>query len=89
MTPADLSAKKEISFWAKADGRSYNVMLFAASRGFIPAVSNFTPGSEWQQFRFPIAQFDGLDGHDLIGIFIGAGVPPGKFAIQIDDVRFR
>ena len=38
---------------------------------------------------FPIAQFDGLDGHDLAGLFIGAGVPPGKFALQIDDVRFR
>lgn len=89
MAPADLSAKKEISFWAKADGRTYSVMLFAASRGYIPAVRTFAAEPEWKQFKFPIAQFDGLDGHDLIGLFIGAGVPPGKFALQIDDVRFR
>src|SRR5262249_34000553 len=34
MAPANLSTKKAISFWAKGDGRTYNIMLFAASRGF-------------------------------------------------------
>jgi imidazolonepropionase-like amidohydrolase len=89
MSPADLSAKKEISFWAKGDGRTYNVMLFAPSRNFMPVARSFVAGQVWKQFTFPLAQFDGMDGRDLAGLFIGARLPAGKFALQIDEVRFR
>jgi hypothetical protein len=27
--------------------------------------------------------------HDLAGLFIGVGLPAGKFALQIDDVSFQ
>jgi hypothetical protein len=89
MSPADLSSKKQISFWAKADGRTYNVMLFAPSKFFAPIVQTFVAGAEWKQFTFRLAQFDGYDCHDLAGLFIGAGLPAGKFALQIDDVSFQ
>ena len=89
MTEADLSSKKEISFWAKGDGRSYNVMFFATSRGFAPAIQTFVAGAEWKQYTFKTRDFDGLDGHDITGIFFGAGQPAGKFAFQIDDVQFK
>jgi hypothetical protein len=89
MTPADLSSKKEISFWAKADGRTYSVMLFASSRGFAPIIQTFVPESEWKEFTFKMSSFDNYDGHDLAGLFIGAGLPAGKFALEIDDVRLR
>ena len=89
MSPADLSSKKQISFWAKADGRTYSVMLFAPSKFFAPIIQTFVPGAEWKQFTFKLAQFDGYDGHDLAGLFIGAGLPAGKFALQIDDVSFQ
>jgi imidazolonepropionase-like amidohydrolase len=89
MSPADLSSKKQVSFWAKADGRTYSVMLFAPSKFFAPIIQTFVPGAEWKQFTFKFAQFDGYDCHDLAGLFIGAGLPAGKFALQIDDVSFQ
>ncbi|HSU54599.1 MAG TPA: CIA30 family protein [Candidatus Dormibacteraeota bacterium] len=89
MAPANLSKKKTLTFWAKGDGRTYNIMLFAASRGYAPAVRTFVAGAEWKQLRFQISDFDGLDGHDLIGIFFGAGLPAGKFKFQIDEVGLR
>lgn len=89
MAPADLSSKKQVSFWAKADGRTYSVMLFAPSRFFAPLIQTFVPDAEWKQFAFKLTQFDGYDGHDLAGLFIGAGLPAGKFALQIDDVTFQ
>ncbi len=89
MSPADLSSKKQVSFWAKADGRTYSVMLFAPSKFFAPIIQTFVPGAEWKQFTFKLSQFDGYDCHDLAGLFIGAGLPAGKFALQIDDVRFE
>jgi imidazolonepropionase-like amidohydrolase len=89
MAPADLSSKKEVSFWAKADGRTYNVMLFAPSQSFTPLTQTFVPGTEWKRFTFKLAQFNGYDCHDLAGLFIGAGLPAGKFALQIDEVSFQ
>jgi imidazolonepropionase-like amidohydrolase len=89
MSPADLSSKKQISFWAKADGRTYSVMLFAPSKFFAPIIQTFVPGAEWKQFTFKLAQFDGYDCHDLAGLFIGTGLPAGKFALQIDNVSFQ
>ena len=89
MSPADLSSEKQVSFWAKADGRTYSVMLFAPSKFFAPIIQTFVPTAEWKQFTFKLAQFDGYDGHDLAGLFIGAGLPAGKFALQIDDVSFK
>lgn len=89
MAAANLSSKKEISFWAKGDGRTYNVMLFAPSRNFIPLTRTFVAGAEWKEFKFTFAQFNDYDARDLAGLFIGAGLPAGKFAAQIDDVRFE
>jgi imidazolonepropionase-like amidohydrolase/ABC-type multidrug transport system permease subunit len=86
--PANLSSKKTISFWAKGDGKTYRVMLFAASSGPIPAWQTFTAGSEWKHYSFPLASFQGMNGHDLEGVLFCGGPEPGKFALQIDDVRF-
>ena len=89
MTPANLSSKKEISFWAKGDGKTYRIMFFATSHGFQPATRSFITGPEWKQFTFQISEFDGMDGSDLMGIFFGGGPGPGRFVFQIDDVRFN
>lgn len=87
--PANLSSKKEISFWAKGDGKTYRVMVFSRGRGFMPASQNFVAGPEWKQYRFPLSSFNGLDGHDLTGIIFAGGPAQGKFAFQIDDLRFH
>jgi hypothetical protein len=89
MSPVDLSARKEISFWAKGDGRTYSVMLFGQSKGFMPMIQTFSPEKEWQQFRFKLNDFEGYDGHDLMGLFLGAGLPAGKFRLEVDEVRFE
>jgi ABC-type uncharacterized transport system permease subunit len=87
--PANLSSKKEVSFWVKGDGRTYRLMLFSASRGQIPASQSFVAGPEWKRCSFPISSFQGMDGHDLEGLLFSGGPAPGKFAFQIDQVGIR
>jgi imidazolonepropionase-like amidohydrolase len=86
MAPANLSSKKEISFWAKGDGKICRLMLFARSLGFQPAVKSFAAGAEWKRFTFQISEFGGMDGSDLTGILFAGGPAPGRFVLQIDDV---
>ncbi len=87
MSPANLSSKAGISFWAHGDGKSASVMVFNQSRGFIPAIKTFVAGQEWQQFRFRWNDFDGLDGTATLGIYLGAGNAVGPFELEIDEVR--
>lgn len=86
MAPADLSAAGELAFWAKGDGGTFQILLFAASRGRTPAQQSFTPGPEWKRFSFPLSAF-GLDGKDVTGIFFGGGPAEGEFRFQIDGVQ--
>ena len=88
MAPADLSFKKSISFWAKDDGKRYACLIFAQSLGWTPAIRFFTTGPEWKEYNFSFADF-GVDGSDIMGIFIGASGTPGAFSLQIDDVRLK
>lgn len=88
MAPANLSFKENISFWAKGDGRSYAILIYAQSRGFIPVVRNFVAGPEWKEYVFPFKTFD-LEGFDIMGIFIGAYKETEEFSIQIDNVRLK
>lgn len=86
MAPADLSKFKGVSFWTKGDGRSYQLLLFATHLGRMPVSKAFTAGPEWQQVTAPFSEL-GLDGSDLLGIFVGGGPALGTFRFQIDDVR--
>jgi imidazolonepropionase-like amidohydrolase len=88
MAPANVSAKKALAFWAKGDGKSFSVMLFAQSKGYRPAEKRFTASDEWKRFRFELKDFEGLDGTDLMGVFFGSG-ETGPFRLQIDEVRFE
>jgi imidazolonepropionase-like amidohydrolase len=86
MAPANLSSKDEISFWARGDGKTCRIMLFARSHGFQPAFKSFVAGNEWKRFKFRLSEFDGMDGSDLTGILFAGGPAPGRFVLQIDDV---
>jgi len=88
MAPADLSARTGLSFVARGDGKTYSVLLFSKSRGFRPAFQTFTATAAWQTVSFPFSAFDGLDGHDLMGIAIVA-TTPGAFQLDLDDVKLR
>lgn len=89
MEPVNLSSKKTISFWAKGDGKTYRIMLFAQSHGFVPAVQNFSAPAEWKHYSLPLSSFEGMDGHDLMGLLFAGGPRPGPFRFEIDDVRFE
>ncbi|MEO8449158.1 MAG: amidohydrolase family protein [Gemmatimonadota bacterium] len=89
MAPADLSAKKEIRFWAKGDGKQYRVMMFAASRGQMPLTQTFVAGPEWTEQVLALASFGGIDGHDLMAVIFSAGPALGGFELYIDQVSFR
>ena len=89
MAPTNLSSKKELVFWAKGDGKTYRVMAFSESKGYMPLIVTFVAGSEWKEIVIPISSFGGIDGHDLMGIAWVGGPQPGPFAFRIDDVRLR
>jgi hypothetical protein len=89
MNPADLSRFKEIVFWARGDGGEYQLMVFAARLGNIPAVRPFAAGAEWQEHVIPLASFSNIDGSDIRGVLFSAGSRPGSFRFQIDEIRFR
>jgi len=88
MTPANLSSKKSLSFWAKGEGKTFAVMIYAQSLGFIPKVVAFTVGPEWKEYVFPFEKF-GLAGHDIMGIAVGASTTPGDFTLYVDNVRLK
>ncbi len=88
MQPANLSSKRELRFWAKGDGQQYTVMLFSQSRGQQPLTQQFTAGAEWKEFVMPFTSF-GVDGHDIQGMAWTLTQTPGKFALQVDDIRLR
>ena len=88
MSPANLSSRKEIKFWAKGDGRTYRVMLFVQSKGMTPQTLTFVAGSEWKEIELPFSAF-GTDGHDIMAIMFLGGPEPGPFRFEIDDIRIR
>ena len=88
MSPANLAFKKSISFWARGDGKTYVVMIFAQSLGYIPASETFVAGPDWKEYTFPYETF-GVDGADIMGIFIGSSTDLGEFRLCIDNVRLK
>jgi beta-xylosidase len=87
--PANLSAKKNISFWAKGDGRTYSLaVMTTATTGQMPAFKTFVAGPEWQQYSFPISSF-ATDGSDLTGLAFAGAQQPGKFEFEIDQVEIK
>jgi imidazolonepropionase-like amidohydrolase len=89
MSPANLSARKTLSFFVRGDGGQYRILLFARHLGFRPAVIPFAASPAWQRITLPISEFDGLDGRDLTGIVWTAGPRPGKFSFQLDEIELR
>ena len=88
MQPANLSAWSSISFWARGDGKTYSLMIFAQSLGYIPAMVSFEAGPEWGEFTFPFEKFS-VEGFDIMGIFIGGSAELGDFELRIDNVRLK
>ena len=92
MQPVNLGDKKNISFWAKGDGKTYILVVLSESGGGgetgLPPNAPFVAGSEWKHYSFPISQFQ-TDGSDLSGLGFILGGQPGKFDFQIDEVQIK
>ena len=89
MDPANLSTATSLSFWAKGDGRTYQVMMFSESSGQMPVSVDFTAGVEWKKYTFPFSAFQGVNAHGIQGIAFTAGQPAGSFTLQLDEVSFQ
>jgi imidazolonepropionase-like amidohydrolase len=92
-TPANISSKERISFWARGDGQSFVILLLTKSGGLRATPRHyFTAGPEWRQLSLNIRELRGgrTDGGDLIGVFVGVyWDQTGPFSLQIDQVRFE
>ena len=84
--PANLSARKNLVFWAKGDGKTYRAMLFTESGGRIPAVQTFASEKDWKQYTIPLSSFNNTDGHDVTAILFVGGPGAGEFEFSLDDV---
>jgi len=91
MQPVNLSGKKEISFWAKGDGKSYTLIVLTETRNGRngpPAMTVFTAGPEWKQYTFPFSTFE-TDGSDLSGLGFVHVQESGKFQFEIDQLEIK
>ncbi len=86
-TPANLSSKKALHFWARGDSHTYRVMVFTTSGGRIPAMKDLNLTPEWKEFIMPFSEFNGTDGHDVTGMLFTASIETGNFKFAIDEVR--
>jgi hypothetical protein len=87
--PADLSAKKELSFWARGTPGSYNLMLSTGSANSIPLYSPFAITKEWNEYHIPLAtSFPNADWKQVIYLAFSAG-NPGKFQFDLDQVTLH
>ncbi|MGY0612822.1 CIA30 family protein [Luteimonas sp. A501] len=90
MQPVDASARSELVFQARGDGRSYQAMLFSGpSMQAMPSMQSFVAGPDWQEVRMPLSSFAGADAATLRAIAITAGQPDGAFELYIDRVELR
>jgi imidazolonepropionase-like amidohydrolase len=87
MAPANLAAARDLVFWARGDGRTYKVFVFAKSLGPMPSQQSFVAGPEWERHTIPLTQFAGADPTAITGIFFGAGPELGTFRFRIDNVE--
>lgn len=88
MTPVDFSTKNEVVFFARGDGASYRLMLFAESLGQVPASASFLAVDAWTEHRIDL---HGLaqDLRGVWGLAFVAGPGHGVFDLTIDQVRLE
>lgn len=90
MAPVDLSARAELRFHARGDGRAYQVMLLSGpSMQGMPALQTFVAGEEWSPVRLPLSGFAGADLTRVRGIGFSAGAPAGAYSLRIDEVELK
>jgi imidazolonepropionase-like amidohydrolase len=87
--PVNLSAASGFRFAARGAAATYRVGVGTRRSGRASAVRTFTAGPDWQTFAFRWADFDNVDGTDVVRIAIVAGPQPGRYVLQIDNFEIR
>ncbi len=85
----DFSARKELSFRARGDGRSYSVMLFSGDMQGIPPSLTFESSDDWTRITLPLKGFRGAEPAKLRAVSFAATGQLGGFRFEIDDVEIR
>lgn len=89
MQSADLSAKKELSFWARGKPGRYSIMLDAGSPVGIPLYASFVTTTQWKEYHIPLAtSFPNADLKQVFYVAFSAG-NPGKFEFDVDQVTLH
>jgi imidazolonepropionase-like amidohydrolase len=88
-TPANISSKRAIRFFAQGDGKTYRMMIFSSSQGQMPLQQTFVAGPEWKEYAFPFASFNGITGKDVMALLWVGGPGGGDFSFRIDGVRLE
>ena len=87
MQPADLSAKKELTFWARGTAGSYNIMLDTGSP--IPLYASFVITGNWKEYHIPLAtSFPNADWKNVVFVAFAAA-NQGKFQFDLDQVTLH
>lgn len=87
--PANLSSKKKIRFWARAEFEgSCRLAVHHWNHGIHRHQQIFIASVNWQEYSFPFSAFQ-TDGRGIMGVLFLAGPVPGRFGFQIDDVRIE
>lgn len=87
--PANLSAKKELTFWARGTPGSYNLMLSTGSANSIPLYSSFVVTKQWKEYHIPLAtSFPNADWKQVIYLAFSAA-NMGKFEFDLDQVTLH
>ncbi|MCX5752201.1 MAG: CIA30 family protein, partial [Candidatus Krumholzibacteria bacterium] len=87
--PADLSRGKGITFWARGDGQTYQILLYTKETGYMPSSKSFVCGAEWRQFSFAFGDFPNLDSAQITAIGLTAGPKPGSFSFSLDGIALE
>lgn len=87
MQPANLLAKKELSFWARGTPGSYNIMLDTGSP--IPLYASFVITGNWKEYHIPLAtSFPNADWKNVVFVAFAAA-NQGKFQFELDQVTLH
>jgi imidazolonepropionase-like amidohydrolase len=88
----DYSGKKTLTFRARGDGGTFDVMVFAGpsvKAAAMPIIRHFKAGSRWHKVSLPLKSFQNVDLKHLRGIAFTAGPATGDFHFAIDQVAIK
>lgn len=88
MQPGDLSAKKELVFWARGATGQYSIMLQAGASP-VPLYTSFITTPQWKEYHILLAtRFPNADLKQVHFIAFTAG-NPGKFQFDLAQVTLH